>query len=160
MSKLLLKTFACCALSINIWSSNAWSQTTIAPTPNANCQNALEVVPVKNLSAGDLANLGPELTVARGNYAMTFWHVEPDNGHGKLNKATIGFSLIQTRDIESQPVGLIILSNKSEPLDFVKDGHQIMIASRHESSCPIRAILSVTETGGIVLREMSVEKPR
>ena len=160
MSKSLLKTLACCALSINLLSSNGWSQTTIDPTPNATCPNALEVVPVKNLSAGDIANLGPQLTVARGNYAMTFWHVESDKRQGKLNKATIGFSLIQTRDIESQPVGLIILSNKSEPLDFVKDGHQIMIASRHESSCPIRAILSMTETGGIVLREMSVEKAR
>ncbi len=160
MSKSLLKTLACCALSINIWSSNAWAHITIAPTHNANCQNALEVIPVKNLSAGDLSKLGPELNVAKGNYAMAFWPVDSEKRHEKANKTTIGFSVIQTRDIESQPVGLLILSDQSDAFDFVKDGHQIMISSRQESRCPIRAILSVTETGGVVLREMAFEKGR
>jgi len=160
MSKSLSKTFIFYALSINIWSSNAWSQTTIASTPSANCQSALQVVPVQNLAFGDLSKLRPELNVAKGNYAMTFWPVASEERPEKANKTTIGFSLIQTRDIESQPVGLLILSDQSDAFDFVKDGHQILIGSRQESRCPIRAILSVTETGGAVLREMAAEKGR
>jgi hypothetical protein len=160
MSKSLSKTFICCALSINIWSSNAWAHTTIAPTPNANCQNALEVIPVKNLSAGDLSKLGPELNVAKGNYAMTFWPVDTEVRSEKVGKTPIGFSLIQTRDMETPPIGLLIRSNQNDKLDFARDGHQILIASRQESRCPIRAILSVTETGGVVLREMAAEKGR
>jgi hypothetical protein len=158
MSKSLSKTFICCALSINIWSSNAWSQTTIASTPSANCQSALQVVPVQNLALGDLSNLGPKLNVARGNYAMSFWPFASEERPEKVGKTTIGVSLIQTRDIESPPVGLLILSDQSDAFDFVKDGDQILIGSRQEGRCPIRAILSVTETGGIVLREMAFEK--
>lgn len=160
MSKSLLRTCICCALSINIWSSNAWSRTTLTPTPGANCQNALQVVPIQNLALGDLSDLGPELNVARGNYAMTFWPLASDDRPEKVGKTTIGVSLIHTRDIESPPVGLLILSNKADALDFVKDGNQIMIGSRRDSSCPIRAILSVTETGAVVLREMAAEKGR
>jgi hypothetical protein len=57
-------------------------------------------------------------------------------------------------------IGLLILSDQSGAFDFVKYGHQIMIGSREESRCPIRAILSVTETGGVVLRELVSEKSR
>jgi hypothetical protein len=160
MSKSLLKTFIYCALSMSIWSSNAWSQTTITTTSNANCQNALEVLPIRNLPVGDLSKLGPELNLAKGNYAMTFWPVDSGTQPEKVAKTAIGFSLIQTRDMESQPIGLLILSDQSGAFDFVKDGHQIMIGSREESRCPIRAILSVTETGGVVLRELVSEKSR
>lgn len=158
MTQSRLKTFVCSAFSFIVWSSHAWSQT---PTSlKQNCQNALELVPVENLPVDDLSKLGPELNVAKGNYAMTFWPIDSEKRHEKANKATIGFSLIQTRDIESQPVGLLILSDQSDAFDFVKDGHQIMISSRQESRCPIRAILSVTDTGGVVLREMAFEKAR
>ncbi len=91
---------------------------------------------------------------------MSFWPFASEERPEKVGKTTIGVSLIQTRDIESPPVGLLILSDQSDAFDFVKDGHQIMISSRQESRCPIRAILSVTETGGAVLREMAFEKAR
>ncbi len=89
---------------------------------------------------------------------MTFWPFETKDRAQKATKATIGVSLIQTRDIESPPVGLMILSTQSDDLDFVKDGNQILIGSGPQGSCPTRAILSVTETGGVVLRETGIEK--
>jgi hypothetical protein len=158
MPKSLTTSFIFCALATILSGSNAWSQTSPSQKLNSHCQITLEVIPAERLTFGDLSKLGKELTVAKGNYAMTFWPFETNNRAEKAGKTTIGVSLIQTRDIESPPVGLLILSTQSDDLDFVKDGSQILIGSAPESTCPTRAILSVTETGGVVLRETGIEK--
>jgi hypothetical protein len=158
MSKSLMTSFICCGLATILSGSNAWSQTSSSPRLNSPCQNTLEVIPAERLTFGDLSKLGQELTVAKGNFAMTFWPLEPNHRAEKAGKKTLGVSLIQTRDIERPPVGLKILSTQSDDLDFVKNGSRILIGSRSESTCPIRAILSVTETGGVVLKEMGIDK--
>ncbi|MFY7761462.1 hypothetical protein [Aquidulcibacter sp.] len=158
MSQARLKTFICSAFSLIAWSSHAWSQTPTSLKPN--CPHALEAVPVEKLSVAEISKLGPELIVSKGNYTMTFWPVDPEERAEKLGKNPIGFSLIQTRDMDTPPIGLLIRSTQTDELGFVKDGHQIMIGSQSQSSCPIRAILSVTETGGVVLRELASEKAR
>lgn len=160
MSQSLTKTFICSSLALILSGSNAWSQTPATPSANPSCQRTLEVVPVERVSLKELSRLGPELSIAKGNYAMTFWPLEPKDKAEKAGKTTIGMSLIQTRDMESPPVGLMILSTQAADLDFVKDGNQILIGSSPQSGCPTRAILSVTETGGVVLRELAVEKGR
>lgn len=91
---------------------------------------------------------------------MVFWPFDPEDKPMKAGKTAVGFALIRTGDLGEQPVGLMILSTQSGDLDFVKDGNQILIGSGPQGSCPIRAIISVTETGGIVLRELAVEKGR
>jgi hypothetical protein len=156
----IARTFIGSALAISLSRSEAWSQTSTLPKLKSSCQSTLEVVPAERLSVGELSKLGQELTIAKGNYAMTFWPFEPKDRSEKTDWTTIGVSLIQTRDIESPPVGLMILSTPSDDLDFVKNGHQILIGGRQESNCPTRAILTVTETGGVVLRELAVEKTR
>jgi hypothetical protein len=158
MSQARLKTFICSAFSLIVWSSHAWSQTPTSLKPN--CPHALEAVPVEKLSVAEISKLGPELIVSKGNYTMTFWPVDPEERAEKLGKNPIGFSLIQTRDMDTPPIGLLIRSTQTDELGFVKDGHQIMIGSQSQSSCPIRAILSVTETGGVVLRELASGKAR
>lgn len=160
MSKSLTKTFICAALAIILSGSNAWSKTSTIQSANSSCQSKMEVVPVERVSLKELSKLGPELIVAKGNYAMTFWPLETKDQAEKAGKTTVGLSLIQTRDIESPPVGLMILSTQSDDLDFVKDGNQILIGSGPQGGCSTRAILSVTETGGVVLRELAVEKGR
>jgi len=155
MTQARLKTFICSAFSLIVWSSHAWSQT---PTSlKSNCPNALEAVPVEKLSVAEISKLGAELIVSKGNYTMTFWPLKPQDRAEKAGKVTIGVSLIQTRDLETPPVGLMILSTQSDDLDFVKDGNQILIGSGPQGGCPTRAILTVTETGGVVLRELAVE---
>jgi len=156
----IARTFIGSELAISLSRSEAWSQTSTLPELKSSCQNTLEVVPAERLSVGELSKLGQELTIAKGNYAMTFWPLKPKNRSEKTDWTTIGVSLVQTRDIESPPVGLLIRSNQSNSLNFVKDGQQILIGGRQESNCPTRAILTVTETGGVVLRELAVKKPR
>ncbi|HCP64217.1 MAG TPA: hypothetical protein DIU09_06480, partial [Hyphomonadaceae bacterium] len=157
MSQSLTKTFICSTLALILSGSNAWSQTSATPSSKSSCQSTLEAVPVERISLKELSKLGPELIVAKGNYTMTFWPLEPQDRAKKAGKATIGVSLIQTRDLETPPVGLMILSTQSDELDFVKDGNQILIGSGPQGGCPTRATLAVTETGGVVLRELAVE---
>lgn len=156
MTQSRFNIFLCSTFSLFAWNSSAWSQSPQSLKPN--CQNALEIVKAENLPVEELSKLGPELNVAKGNYAMTFWPIDSEVRSEKVGQTPIGFSLIQTRDLETPPIGLLIRSNQKDKLSFARDGHQILIASRQESSCPIRAIMSVTERGGVVLREMAVEQ--
>jgi hypothetical protein len=160
MQRSASKTFSCLLLLASLWASNAWSQAPLAPTKSSTCQSTLEAAPVGDISIKELASFGPAEIVSKGNYTMIFWPFDPEERPMTAGKTAVGFALIRTGDLGEQPVGLMILSTQSNDLDFVKDGNQILIGSGPQGGCPTRAILSVTETGGVVLRELAVEKGR
>ncbi len=157
MQRSASKTFSCLLLLASLWAANAWSKPPIAPTKSSTCQSRLEAAPVGDISIKDLSGFGPAEIVSKGTYTMIFWPFDPEERPIRAGKTAVGFALIRTGDLGEQPLGLMILSTQSGDLNFVKDGNQILIGSGPQGDCPTRAILSVTETGGVVLRELAVE---